>query len=332
MLGMSGIGLGRQKKNKDEKTLANIHFLEEHSARGSFWLDVKKDRQLYFLLAPALVMLFIFHYIPIYGIVIAFQDYNAMDGVFGSTFIGLKHFARFFDNPYFPRLIRNTFLINFYGMIFGFPAPIILALLLNEVPHLRYKRIVQSISYLPHFISTVVVVGILWRIFSANGIANSILGVVGLKPINFLVKNGWFRPLYIGSGIWTGVGWGSILYLAALSGVNEEIYEASIIDGTNRLQRIIHVNIPVLIPTVTLLLIMNMSSMLRVGFEKVFLMQNPAIYEVADVIATYVYREGIASGNFSYGAAVGFFDSVVAVVLIFIANTIARRVSETSLW
>ena len=329
---MSGIGLGRQKKNKDEKTLANIHFLEEHSARGSFWLDVKKDRQLYFLLAPALVMLFIFHYIPIYGIVIAFQDYNAMDGVFGSTFIGLKHFARFFDNPYFPRLIRNTFLINFYGMIFGFPAPIILALLLNEVPHLRYKRIVQSISYLPHFISTVVVVGILWRIFSANGIANSILGVVGLKPINFLVKNGWFRPLYIGSGIWTGVGWGSILYLAALSGVNEEIYEASIIDGTNRLQRIIHVNIPVLIPTVTLLLIMNMSSMLRVGFEKVFLMQNPAIYEVADVIATYVYREGIASGNFSYGAAVGFFDSVVAVVLIFIANTIARRVSETSLW
>ena len=293
---------------------------------------VRRDWQRYLLLAPAVILLGIFHYVPIYGIVVAFQDFNAFDGVFGSPFVGLKHFLRFFDNPYFPRLVRNTFLLSLLTIVFGFPAPVILALLLHEVPDVRYRRVVQSLSYLPHFISTVVIVGIVWRVFSSEGVVSHLLQALGLPAFNFLVDSRWFRPIYVMSGIWTEAGWASIVYLAALTGVDEEIYEASIIDGANRMQRTLHVNFPALLPTVTLMLILSVSGLMAVGFEKVYLMQNPATYEVSDVIATYVYREGIVSANYSYGAAVGLLNSVVALALLATANAIARRVSETSLW
>lgn len=294
--------------------------------------QVSHNRQLYLMLLPGILLAFIFQYIPIYGILIAFQDFRTIRGVFGSPFVGLKHFILFFQNPYFYRIVRNTFLINIYGLIFGFPTPIILALLLNEVPHLGYKKTIQTISYLPHFISTVTIVGILWRVFAMEGVVNNVLQGVGIKPVYFLASSRWFRSLYIGSGIWQGVGWGSIIYLAALTAVDMEVYEAAIMDGANRFRRIIHVNVPAILPTIMILLIFRLSHMLSVGFEKVYLMYSPATYEVADVISTYVFREGIANANFSYGAAVGFFNAIVSLTLIVMANFVAKRTTETSLW
>ena len=314
---------------KESEKLTATKLVEK---KQGFFYYLTHDWQLYALVAPGVIVLFIFSYIPIYGIVIAFQDFQPGLGFFNSKFVGLKHFLRFFRNPYCFRIIRNTFLLSFWGLLFSFPAPIILALMLNEVRNFRYKKITQTLSYLPHFISTVIIVGIVWRLFANRGVVNVVLVGLGLQPINFLVKNGWFRPIFIGSGIWTGIGWGSIIYLAALTAVDEEVYEAGVIDGANRFQRILHINIPAILPTITILLIFRMSSLLSVGFEKVYLMYNPAVYEVADVIATYVFREGIISGNYSYGAAVGLFNSMVAFLLIVGSNSFARRTGGTSLW
>ena len=236
------------------------------------------------MLLPVLIHYIIFHYLPMYGIVIAFKDFRAGLGILGSPWAGLKYFRQFFESYYFLRLIRNTFLINLFDLFWGFPAPIILALLLNELRSNSFKRVVQSISYLPHFISVVITVGFIVDFFSHKGLINNFLSMFGMTPINFLIEPSWFRTLYIGSGIWQGIGWGSIIYLAAISGIDPGLYEAATIDGAGRFRKISAITIPSIMPTIVILLIFRIGGMMSVGFEKVFLMYNPSTYETADVI------------------------------------------------
>ena len=301
--------------------------------KHSFVYNISKYRILYLMALPAIIGFFIFQYIPaIGGWFVAFTRYDIIDGFYNSPWVGFKWFIQFVNDPFFFRLIRNTFLISFYSLIFGFPAPILLAILLNEIKSNGFKRTTQTITYLPHFVSTVIVVGILYNFFGYSGIINSFLGSFGIDPVDFVGSARWFRPLYIGSGIWQGVGWGSILYLAALTGVDPQLYEAAIIDGANRFRRIWHITLPGIAPVVTVLLILRLSDLLSVGFEKVYLMYNPGIYDVADVIQTYVYRRGIQGLDFSYAGAVGLFNAMVGLVLLIAANYISRSVSEHSLW
>lgn len=294
---------------------------------------IKKEKFLYILVLPTIVYFFIFHYIPMYGIVIAFQDYSPAGGFFKSPWVGFEHFKNFFSSVYFLRLLRNTFLLSFYSLIFGFPVPIIFALLLNEVKNSIFKRTVQTVSYFPHFVSVVIVVGIM-NIFlhPTNGFINLLLQRLGHEPIYFMQETRWFRFLYVSSGIWQSFGWSSIIYLAVLSGISPELYEAAIVDGANRFQRAIYISIPCLLPTIVLLLILNIGNLLNVGFEKIILMYSPRTYEVADVISTYVYRRGLLEANFSFGAAVGLFNNIVNFILLLTANYIARKVTEYSLW
>ena len=291
-----------------------------------------KRYDIYILLIPGIVIYILFHYIPMYGLIIAFQDFHIMDGFSGSKFVGLKHFINFVNDPYFSRLIRNTFLLSLYGPLWGFWQHILFALLLNELKNKLFKRITQTVSYLPYFISTVIIVGMLMQFTLTDGPINDFLVSIGIGRQRFWLDSKWFRSLYIGSGIWQGLGWGSILYLSALSGISEELYEAAIIDGATRLQRVRFITIPGIMPTIVILLIFNVSGLVSVGFEKAFLMQNPAIYETADVISTYVYRRGLLDARFSYGAAIGLFNSVIAFMLIAIANKTAKKLSEISLW
>ena len=275
----------------------------------------------------------VFHYIPMVGVLLAFKEYSIPRGIFGSEWVGFRWFKQFFESYYFWRLIRNTLLLNVYDLIFGFPVPILFALILNEMQAMPVKRFVQTVSYLPHFISLVIVVGILVNFLSPNtGIINIVIERLGGTPVHFMAQQRWFRFLYVGSNIWQSFGFGSIVYLAAISGINTELYDAAHVDGCGRLQRIRHVTMPGLAPTIIIFLILRLGSMLAVGFEKVLLMYSPETYEVADVIATYVYRRGIVSGEYSFAAAVGLFGNVVNLVLLVTFNRIARRYSETSLW
>jgi len=284
------------------------------------------------MIAPAIVLFAVFQYVPMYGITIAFKDYNIADGILGSEWAGLKHIYNFVNDPFFYRIIRNTLLINIYELIFAFPAPIILALLLNEVRSPFFKRFTQSISYLPHFISTVITVGILMKLASTDGVINHLLAFLGLPEQNFFGDAGWFRTLYIGSGIWQSVGWASIIYLAALTGIPDDLYEAARIDGAGRFQQIGYITLPGIMPTIVIIFILNIGSMLSVGFEKVYLMYNPAIYETADVISTYVYRRGIQGMDYSYAAAIGLFNAVIAFILLISANSASKRAGQNSLW
>lgn len=267
-----------------------------------------------------------------YGVVIAFKDFKAGLGILRSPWAGLKYFRQFFNSYYAWRLIRNTLLLNVYELIFSFPAPIVLALLLNELRSDKYKRFVQTVSYLPHFISVVVVVGFIRDFFSQNGLVNNMLYNIGIEPISFLVDPGWFRPLYVGSGIWQGVGWGSIIYLAAISAIDLQLYEAAIIDGAGRFRKIASITLPSIAPTIIILLIFRVGGMMSVGFEKVFLMYNPSTYETADVISTFVYRSGLQNAQYSYSAAIGLFNNIINFLLLVTTNYISRTVSETSLW
>lgn len=293
---------------------------------------LQRNIDLYILMVPGLVVLFIFQYIPMYGLIIAFQDFNVFDGFFGSPFVGFKHFASLFRSPYFYRIFRNTILLGFYGLLWGFWPPIILALLLNEVRNAPFKKTIQSVSYLPHFISTVIIVGMLFEFFSTDGPVNLFLQSIGLKGQQFFMDPKWFRTLYISSSIWQGVGWGSIIYLASLTGIDISLYEAAFAEGANRFQRMWHVTIPGILPAIIILFILNVRRIVTVGFEKVYLMYNPAIYETADVISTYVYRRGILNADYSYSTAVGLFNAVISFVIIVIVNAAARKVSDVSLW
>jgi len=307
--------------------------MKEETILRVFIRRFNREKFLHLLVLPTIIYFFIFHYIPIYGIVIAFQDYSPGSGFLGSPWVGLEHFRDFFNSIYFPRLLRNTFLISFYSLIFGFPMPIIFALMLNEVRNRTFKKVVQSVSYFPNFVSIVIVVGLMNIFLSpVNGLVNLLLQKLGHQPIYFLQETRWFRFLYVSSGVWQSFGWGSILYLAALSGVSPELYESAIVDGANRFQQAIYISIPSLMPTIILLLILNIGNLLNVGFEKIILMYTPRTYEVADVISSYVYRRGLLEGEFSFGAAVGLFNNMVNFILLLIANYIARRVTEYSLW
>lgn len=268
-----------------------------------------------------------------FGIVISFQNYNLFRGIMQSEWVGFSHYLTFFKNPDFLILLRNTFLLGFYNLVFGFPAPVLLALLLNEVTRTYFKRFVQTVSYLPHFISNVVVAGMVVMFLSpSTGVINQFIEFMGFEPINFLMNPDYFRSIYVISDIWQHVGWETIIYLAALTSIDPQLYEAAKIDGAGRFKQIVHVTLPGIAPTIVILLILNIGRVLEVGFEKVFLLYNPATYETADIISTYVYRTGIISGNFSYATAIDLFTGLVSLVLVYGANRISRQVGETSLW
>ncbi|MBR3105702.1 MAG: sugar ABC transporter permease [Clostridia bacterium] len=296
--------------------------------------DLKRYKIVYFLGFLCLAYYIIFHYLPMGGIIIAFKDFRAARGIFGSKWANpwYKHFEQFFTGYYFGRLLRNTLLINVMDLIFGFPAPIILALLLNELKSSAYKRTVQTVTYLPHFISQVVVCGIVLDFFSSSGIVNQLIQSLGGTKVQFMLEPGWFRPIYVGSGIWQGVGYGSIIYLSALGGVDADLYDAATIDGCNRFGRVLHVTIPGILPTIIIMLILRVGSMLSVGFEKIILLYNETIYETADVISSYVYRTGLVKGSYSFATAVGLFNSLFNFLLLIMVNAISRKVSEVSLW
>jgi putative aldouronate transport system permease protein len=268
-----------------------------------------------------------------YGIVIAFKDYNIFKGIADSPWAGFKYFRQFFNSIFFWRLIRNTFLISFYGLIFCFPAPILLALLFNELKNGLFKKSVQTISYLPHFISTVIIVSMFVQFLAPRaGLINNIIELFGGRRVYFLGDPKYFRSLYTIMGIWRGVGWGTIIYLAALTGISPELYEAAIIDGCNRFQQTLHVTLPGIASTIIIMLIFRVGELLSVGSESIILMYNPAIYETADVISTYVYRRGLIDAEYSFGAAVGLFNAVIGLALIGTTNALAKRYSDTSLW
>ncbi len=304
--------------------------------RESFSIRVKKDwkrnRSLYLMVLPVILFYILFHYKPMYGAIIAFQDYNPRQGVTGSEWVGFDQFIRFFTSPYFGRLVKNTLLLSVYGIIFGFPAPIILALLLNELRAKRFKKTVQTITYLPHFISLVVVTGIIKDFTQSTGLINDIIVMFGGERSSLIQNPALYRTIYIVSDIWQGIGWGSIIYLSALSGVDQQLYEAASIDGAGRWKQLIHVTLPGIAPTIVIMLIMRMGQLLGTGYEKTILLYNEATYETADVIASYIYRVGILERNWSYSTAIGLFNSVINLALLIATNKISRRVSETSLW
>ena len=298
-----------------------------------FIVEVKRDKLLILLVVPALLCFFFFNILPLSGLWMAFTNFKIKDGIFGSEFVGLKWFIQFFQNPFFFRLIRNTFVINIYALLWGFWIPIVFALMLNEVKNKLFKRTIQSISYFPYFISVVIVVGILYNMLSYNdGIVNSIREYFGLERLQYVKDAKFFRTNLIGSGIWSSFGFSAIIYMGALSAIDPQLYEAATVDGASRLRRIWHITLPGIMPIAVTLLIMSVGSLLSLGFEKIILMYDPVNYEVSDVISTYVYRRGLEGMEYSYATAVGFFNSVVALVLITIANQIAKKTVNVRLF
>mgnify|MGYP003899022703 CR=1 FL=1 len=292
---------------------------------------ILRNWDLYLLILP--VDFVIFHYYPMYGVQIAFKNFMPVRGISGSPWVGFRHFERFFNSYYFWRLLRNTLGIGVYELLVGFPFPIILALAINEVTNKRFQRFIQTVTYAPHFLSTVVLVGIVSMLLSYNnGVVNSLIELFGGERISFMTEPGWFKTIYVLSGVWKNMGWNSIVYLAALAGVDPELHEAAKVDGATQFQRIIHINLPSIIPTIVILLILNAGRVLSVGFEKVYLMQNSLNMEASDVIATHVYRTGLLGAQYSYAAAVGLFNSVINFIMLVAVNRIARRLNETSLW
>ncbi len=298
----------------------------------SFFNDCKWQRQLIFMILPGIIIVFIFNYIPMYGALIAFEKYDSTKGIFGSEWVGLKYFSMFFSNPLAFRLIKNTFLLGFYSLLFGFPAPIILALLMDQIRRIRFKKVIQTISYFPHFISMVVVVGMIKEFFAADGLVNSLREYFGADVISFLTQPSWFRTIFVGSGIWQGIGWGTIIYLAALSNVDPQLNEAAAIDGANRWQKVLYISWPAILPTTTIMLIFAISGILGSDFQKVLLMYSPSTYSTSDIISTYVYREGIQGGRYEYTTAIGLLMNMVSCVLIITANKASRKLTENSLW
>lgn len=294
--------------------------------------DFSINRTLYLLAIPVLVFFFLFHYMPMYGVIIAFKRYVPARGILGSPWVGLEHFRSFMSSYYFVRLFRNTILINVNAVVFGFPAPIILALLINEVRRKPFKRVVQTISYVPHFVSTVVVAGIIIDFTRSDGFINQILSVFGAEPTNLLMRPEYFRAIYVGSGIWQEIGFQSIIYLAAISAINPELYESAYLDGAGRFNQVLHITIPGIMPTIIILLILRIGNMMNVGFEKIILLYHPITYETADVISSFVYRKGLLDADYSYSTAIGLFNSIINFFLLIGANAASKRVNGTSLW
>jgi putative aldouronate transport system permease protein len=295
--------------------------------------DIRRDYWLYIFMILPLAFYVIFKYVPMYGAIIAFKDFKIGLGISGSRWVGLQQFTRLFKTPDFLKILKNTLLLNIYALVFGFPVPIILAILLNEVQRSLFKKLNQSILYLPHFISWVVLAGIFVQMLSpSTGIVNMILKAVGIKPIYFMASNFWWPIMFVISGIWQGAGWGSIIYLAAVSSIDPELYEAARIDVANKPQQIWHITLPGIKATIAIMLILRMGSMMDIGFEHIYNLQNPAVYDVADVISTYVYRVGIMGAQYSYTTAIGLFQSAISLVLVISTNKITRMMGENSLW
>ena len=295
-------------------------------------LDLKNHWQMYLIALPVVAYFIIFNYAPMFGIAMAFEKYQIKKGILGSQLVGLVNFKRFFTSPFFWRLLKNTLLISFYGLLFSFPLPIIFALCLNEVRNRKFKKIVQTISYLPYFISVVVVVSILFDFSKANGLITNIASFFGWEGGAVISSSKWFRSLYIGSNLWQHMGYNSIIFISALAAIDPTLYEAARIDGANRWKQTLHVTLPGIAPTIIVLLILRLGQIMSVGYEKIILMYGPSTYETADVIASYVYRVGILDADYSYSTAVNLFNSLVNMIVLFSANFISRKVNETSIW
>ncbi len=303
------------------------------SAGAVFLHYMRRYWPFYVMVLPALIDVILFRYLPMYGVQIAFRDFRIRKGIWGSDWVGLKHFVHFATSSSFWPLVRNTFLLAFYSLLWGFPIPIILSLMMNELRGRTFKRTVQMLTYAPYFLSSVAVVGLINLFFQREtGLVNVLAVRLGGVDHNYIADPTWFRTLYIGSGIWQSAGWGTIIYMAALSSVDGEMVEAAVIDGANRFQKIWYIDLPSILPTIIILLIMNTGSLLSVGFEKIFLMQNKLNMDVADVISTYTYRVGIHDGQFSYTTAIGLANSAVNALILVIVNFAAGRMGETSLW
>ncbi len=294
--------------------------------------DFKKNKIVYLMAVPVLLYYIIFHYMPMYGAIIAFKEFNPVKGILHSPWVGFEYFVDFFTNHYFWRIFKNTVLISIYSIIWGFPAPIIFALLINEIANSKFKKIVQTVTYLPHFISLVVICGLIAKFTGTEGLINYIIGWFGGEPSNLLTRPEFFRTIYISSGIWQNVGWGTIIYLAAITNIDTYQYEAAIIDGASRWKQTLHVTLPGIAPTVVILFILRLGQLMSVGFEKIILLYNPLTYETADIISSYVYRKGLLEFNYSYASAVGLFNAVINFTLLVAANKMSKKLSETSLW
>lgn len=295
--------------------------------------SLRRHWQFYLIIIAPMAYFIIFKYLPMANAVIAFKDYNVVEGIWGSPWVGFKHFRLFFENPVFWRLVRNTLYLSLVTLAVTFPIPIMLALALNEVVHPTYKRTVQMVTYAPYFISTVVIVSMLILFMSPRlGIFNRVLVAMGFEAINFLGKASWFRPIYAFSDVWQHAGYAAIIYLAALAGVDPTLYEAAKVDGASRFQKIVSIDLPSIMPTAVIILILAVGSLMTVSFEKVLLLQNPLNIQTSEVIQTYVYKVGLLNANFSFATAVGLFNSVVALILLLLTNAFAKRVTDTSLW
>lgn len=307
---------------------------ESRAGRGSRLLkQIARRYDLYLMLLLPIVWYAIFHYGPLYGLQIAFKNFNPAKGILGSEWVGFEHFERFFDSYYFRRLLWNTVSINLFSLLIAFPIPILLALIVNEIPSKAFGKWLQNITYIPHFISVVVMVGLITLLLDPrSGPINHLIEAFGGEPIRFMEEAGWFKTIFIGSNIWQNMGWQSIIYIAALSGVNPHLYEAAKMDGASRMRRIWHVSLPGIVPVIVILLILDIGHFMNIGFEKVLLMQNNLNLESSDVISTFVYTTGILKGEYGYTAAIGLFNSVINLALLLLVNRFARKTAETSLW
>ncbi len=292
-----------------------------------------KSYQLYLFVLPAVLYYVLFHYAPLYGIQIAFKNFLAFKGIAGSPWVGLEHFERFFRSFEFTKIILNTIKLSVLQLVVGFPAPIILALMLNQLMHKRFKKFVQTVIYAPHFISTVVIAGMLFLFLSPDtGMVNKLIGLFGGEPVFFMGDPDWFRPVYVLSEIWQNTGWGTIIYLAALTTISPELHESAVVDGANKFQRILHIDIPGIMPTAVILLILSTGNIMSLGFEKVYLLQTPLNLPSSEIISTYVYKTGLVGAQYSFSTAVGLFNSVINFIILITVNQIAKKASNTSLW
>ena len=294
--------------------------------------DFRANRAVYLMALPVIAYFIIFNYIPMTGIIMAFQKFQIKKGILGSQFVGLDNFARFYNSPYAWRLIRNTLLISFLGLLFSFPLPIVFALCLNEVRNAKFKKLTQTISYLPYFISIVVVVSILFDFCKSGGVLTRLAEVFGWKGGALISSPEWFRTLYIGSNLWQHLGYNSIIFISALAAIDPQLYEAATIDGANRWQQTLHVTLPGIVSTIVVLLILRLGSIMSVGYEKTILMYSPATYETADIIGSYVYRVGLLDADYSYSTAINLFNSLINLLVLYVANRFSRHISSTSLW
>jgi len=321
------------KATRENKAAVKGRPARKRSLGKSIAMEVKRHWQLYLMLVLPVTYLIIFAYIPMGGAVIAFKDYSIRGGIWGSDWVGLKHFKNFFTTPDFKNLLKNTLALSLYSLVISFPMPILLALAINELRGRHYKKVVQMVTYLPYFISTVVLVGIMQNIFSVRtGLINNIITLFGGTAVDFMGKSSLFRSLYVWSGVWQGMGYSAVIYIAALASVDISQTEAAIIDGAGRFARVWHVDLPAIMPTIVIQLILAVGNIMALGFEKVFLMQNPVNMQVSEIISTFVYKRGLVNFQYSYATAVGLFNSVCNLVLILLANAFSKKVSDTSLW